>query len=159
MGLLNLTVSTTIAILYNLFIHHLTSILFKNDSYEDKINKSIIMLLISGIGGIVSIKTLFSDDSKSGSSGSPGVVENGMWLGGILLILTSIFVNWSDMGDDIKLIMVFISLVALIYYSKKTLENGSNKQIKTSTSTRKLINSDDDNDLIDDIDKILEENK
>ena len=38
MGLLNITVSTSIAIIYNLFVHHMASIMFKDSSYEDKIN-------------------------------------------------------------------------------------------------------------------------
>ncbi len=118
MGLLNVTVSTTIAILYNLFVHHLTSIIFKNNVYQDKINRSIILILISGIIGVVMSKLLFKSKKKNRKS----VVSNGLWLGGILLIVTSIFVNWQGLSDDIKLLMVGVTLAGLIYYSKHTLE-------------------------------------
>ncbi len=115
MGLLNITVSTSIAILYNLFVHHMSSIMFKDYAYEEKINKSVIFILIAGIMGVVMSNLLF--DSKSTS-----VISSGLWLGGILLIITSIFVNWQTLSDDIKLLMIGATLVALIYYSKKTLE-------------------------------------
>ena len=115
MGLLNITVSTSIAILYNLFVHHTASIMFKDYVYEEKINKSVIFILIAGIMGVVMSNLLF--DTKSTS-----VISSGLWLGGILLIVTSIFVNWQTLSDDIKLLMIGTTLVALIYYSKKTLE-------------------------------------
>ena len=123
MGLLNITVSTSISILYNLFVHYLASTMFKDSAYEEKINKSIIFILISGIMGVVMSKLLFdSPRNKATTKNNTSVVSNGLWLGGILLIVTSIFVNWQTLSDDIKLLMIGVTLVALIYYSKKTLE-------------------------------------
>ena len=118
MGILNITVSTTIAILFNLFIHHLTSILFRDMMYKEKTNKSVIFILISGIIGVVMSKMLFKQKKKERS-----VVENGLWLGGLLLIITSIFINWQTMSDDIKLLMIGVSLFGLIWYTKTTLES------------------------------------
>jgi hypothetical protein len=102
--------------------------MFKNNSYEEKINKSIIFLLVSGILGVVMSNILFlpkkkRKDKNEKKKNKQSIVGNGLWLGGILLIVTSIFVNWQSMSDDIKLIMIGITLVALIYYSKKMLEN------------------------------------
>jgi uncharacterized membrane protein len=152
MGMLNLTVSTVIAIFYNLFVHHLTSMLFKNDAYQDKINKSITFLLISGIIGVVMSKTIFEkNDPKSDKAKETYVVSNGLWLGGILLIITSIFVNWQDLSDEIKLIMVFVTLVSLIYYSKKTLE--FEQYIIDDRDISNNFNLDDVQDL-DDLDKL-----
>lgn len=123
MGLLNITVSTMIAILYNFFVHYLTSTMFKNAAYEEKINRSIIFILIAGVIGVVMSKLLFdSPKKKKSKEKKTSVVSNGLWLGGILLIVTSIFVNWQTLSDDIKLLMIGITLVALIYYSKRTLE-------------------------------------
>lgn len=119
MGLLNITVSTSIAILYNVFVHHMTSIMLKDATYEEKINKSVIFILIAGIMGVVMSNLLFDTKDKKGTS----VISNGLWLGGILLIITAIFVNWQTLSDDIKLIMIGITLLALIYYSKRSLES------------------------------------
>jgi len=123
MGLLNITVSTSIAILYNLFVHHMASIMFKDASYEDKINKSIIFILIAGVIAVIMSNLLFepTKKTKSGRS-STSVISSGLWLGGILLIITSIFVNWQTLSDDIKLLMIGVTLLALIYYSKRSLE-------------------------------------
>ena len=123
MGLLNITVSTSIAILYNLFVHHMASIMFKDNTYEDKINKSVIFILIAGVMGVVMAKLLFEESvDKTKTKVKQSVIGSGLWLGGILLIITSIFVNWQTLSDDIKLLMIGVTLVALIYYSKKTLE-------------------------------------
>ncbi len=130
MGLLNITVSTTIAILYNLLVHHLTSMTFRDMPYEEKINKSITFILVAGILGVVMSKMLFKPKKKDKKNGKPSVVSNGLWLGGLLLIVTSIFVNWQTMSDDIKLIMVAATLFGLIYYSKKTLEDDSEEDGK-----------------------------
>lgn len=114
MKLLNITVSTSIAILYNLFVHHIISMLVRNMNYEDKVSRSTTFILISGVVGVVMSKLLFDNKSL--------VVKNGLWLGGILLIVTSIFVNWQTMNDEIKLLMIGITLFGLIWYSKHTLE-------------------------------------
>jgi len=118
MGLLNITVSTSIAILYNIFVHHMTSIMLKDATYEEKVNKSVVFILIAGIMGVVMSNLLFEDDTKKGAS----VISNGLWLGGILLIISAIFVNWQSLSDDIKLVMIGVTFVALIYYSKRSLE-------------------------------------
>lgn len=141
MGLLNIIVSTSIAILYNLFVHHMASIMFKDSTYEDKINKSMIFILIAGIMGVVMAKLLFEDKDKNGKV-KPSIIGSGLWLGGILLIITAIFVNWQTLSDDLKLLMIGITLVALIYYSKKTLEYDED------------VDKFDDIKSIDDLDKL-----
>jgi len=101
--------------------------MFKESVYEEKINKSIIFILIAGVMGVVMSKLLFDTPikkkkGKKDPKANKSVVSNGLWLGGILLIVTSIFVNWQTLSDDIKLLMIGVTLIALIYYSKKTLE-------------------------------------
>jgi hypothetical protein len=155
MGLLNITMSTMIAILYNLFVHHLTSSLFKNNDYEDKINKSIILLLISGTLAVVMSKLLFTpNNSKNKKQKNTYVVSNGLWLGGILLIVTSIFVNWQDLSEDIKLIMIGVTLVSLIYYSKQTLEYEEDNESEDLTILKDELTSEEDISL--DVDKLDE---
>jgi hypothetical protein len=92
--------------------------MLKDATYEEKVNKSVIFILIAGIMGVVMSNLLFDSNVKKGTS----VISNGLWLGGILLIITAIFVNWQSLSDDIKLIMIGVTLVALIYYSKRSLE-------------------------------------
>jgi 4-hydroxybenzoate polyprenyltransferase len=122
MSLLNVTVSTMIAILYNLFVHHLTSSLFKDNDYEDKLNRSIIFLLVTGTLGVVMSKMMFDKKKDTKKKKNTQVVSNGLWLGGILLIITSLFINWHGLSDGIKMIMIGITLISLIYYSKQALE-------------------------------------
>lgn len=119
MGLLNITVSTTIALVYNLFVHHLTSMMFKNNEYYEKINKSITFILVSGVFAVVMSKLIYTSKNKKHK---PSVVSNGLWLGGLLLITTSIFINWQSVSDDLKLLMVGATLFGLIWYSRETLE-------------------------------------
>lgn len=118
MKLLDLTVISSIAILYNLFIHHLVSIMFKDLDYETKINRGKIFLLIAGIAGTVIAKLVLKPTKDNKDS----VVSKGFYYGGLILVITPLFLSWSTTTDDIKLIIVGLSLGGLVWYSNKVLK-------------------------------------
>src|SRR3972149_6326672 len=95
MSLLNVGIYTCIAVLYNIFVHNITSAMYRNEVYEEKFKKSVTILFIAGIAGIVASKLLYKNS----------VVSMGLCIGGALLILTSIFANWEHVSSEIKLIM------------------------------------------------------
>lgn len=113
MGLLNLGIYVSIAIFYNIFIHHLTSTLYKDAPYEEKFRKSVTMIFIAGIVGIVASKLLLKDDQQYKNS----VVSMGLGIGGGLLILTSVFANWEYVSGEIKLILSGAILIGFIWFS------------------------------------------
>jgi len=109
-----------IAILYNLFIHLLTSKLYKNALYDEKHSNSVVFLVISGIVGIV-ISKIFMQHYKKYKN---NIVSKGLYAGGIFLIITAIISNWDSVGDNFKIVLSGLILVIMIWipYRSKTKE-------------------------------------
>jgi undecaprenyl pyrophosphate phosphatase UppP len=130
-----------IATLYNIFIHLLTSRIYKNALYNEKYTSSVVFLIISGVVGIV-ISKIFMEHYKKYKN---NVVSRGIYVGSIMLILTALFSTWDGVSDAFKLIIVGMALVFIIWcsYQKKKepddidiiiertqTENKSDKRIK-----------------------------
>lgn len=110
--IINASIIFAIAISYNLFVHHLASMLYRETPYEEKYNKTITFVFISGIIGIILSKLLL----KKGQTYHDSVVSMGLGIGGVLLIITSILANWTNMSDDIKLCISALMFGGLIWY-------------------------------------------
>jgi len=132
MKFLDFFVYIIIAISYNLFIHQISAILYKDLSFEDKFNNSLILLFISGILGIIIAKLILKKEQNYKES----PVSIGFCIGGIILILTTIIVNWENMNDEIKLCISCFTFGTIIwyfynYYNKKSnniiIKNNKNK--------------------------------
>lgn len=129
MGFLNLIMYASIATMYNIFVHHMTSIMYKDLAYQERHNKTSILLLLSGIGAIVIAKMIMDETKKYNNS----IVSYGLFLGGIILIITTILANWQDMTDKIKLISSGMVLLGLIWYAYKYQNREENKKIDKKT--------------------------
>ena len=101
-----------IALILNIFAHQVACSAYKNCPYDEKYEKSMILLFVLGISAIVSSNFLIKRDQKYSES----VVSIGMTLGGLLLILTVIVVNWGDMTDEIRLFISGLFLIFVLYY-------------------------------------------
>lgn len=104
----------SIAIMYNLFIHNLASMTYQDLQYEEKHNSTIIMLIIFGLTGIA-ISKIINKNKKYNNK----YAKNGLYYGGILLIITALLTNWSDIGGELKLMGVGFIFALLIWYSYK----------------------------------------
>ena len=102
-----------IAILYNMFFHKLSPIIFSHDSFVDRYNKTIILLFIMGTLAIVLNRLMIPNNE---------IVRTGIGLGGLLLIGSGVFNNWNQMKDSIKLLVIGILFVALVSRSYKNLK-------------------------------------
>jgi hypothetical protein len=80
--------------------------MYKNYPYEEKHTKSITFLFIAGIAAIVIAQMLIKKR----------VVNIGLTVGGALLILTSLVVNWDNLSDEIKLCVSGVTFAAVIWY-------------------------------------------
>jgi hypothetical protein len=103
-----------IAIMYNLLVHNLASITYQDLQYEEKHDSTIIMLVIFGILGVGIAKML--DKHKKYAN---KYAKNGLYYGGILLILTALLTNWTDIGGELRLIGVGVMFGLLIWYCYK----------------------------------------
>lgn len=111
MNLFDKGVYITIAICYNLFIHHVTNVLYKDLPFDEKFDKSITFIFVAGIFAIV-VSKLIQKDSFSDS-----VLCMGFFIGGILLILTSMWANWDHMNDDMRIIISIIIFSGILWYA------------------------------------------
>lgn len=111
-------VFASIAIVYNIFVHNLASITYEDLQYKDKQDNTIIMILIMGIFSIV-ISKILSQNKKYNNK----YVRNGLYYGGLLLILTVLFTNWADIGPELRLVGIGAILGGLILYGYKIDNN------------------------------------
>ena len=109
MTTVDIFIYTSIAIMYNLFVHNLASITYQDLQYEEKHNSTIIMLIIFGAIGIA-ISKIINKHKKYNNK----YAKNGLYYGGILLIITALLTNWSDIGGEFRLIGVGIIFGLLI---------------------------------------------
>lgn len=115
MTFFDIVLYVSIAFVYNLFIHNLASISYKNLQYNEKHECTIVMLVIFGVLGVVISKFVIESNKKYKNS----VVSNGLKYGGILLLITAMFANWDNIAGEMKLLMMGGILGYLIWYSYK----------------------------------------
>lgn len=141
----------SIIIMYNFFIHHLASTMYRNLSYNKKHSKGIVLLILSGVIGIVLAKIVLKNGNK--------VINKGLFYGGCLLILSGILINWSSTTDELKLMLTGGLLIGLIWFAHNKLSNNSQNENdkKKDKETDKKNQNDDKN--YDDIDKLLNESE
>lgn len=110
-----LFILVSIAIMYNLLVHSMASMMYRDFPYIDKHNNTLLFIIIAGIIGIATSKLLFSDNKKYKNS----ILSKGMFYGGIILIATAIIANWEDATDEIKIGSIGSGLLFLIWLSYK----------------------------------------
>jgi len=102
-----------IGLLYNMFFHRLADLVYRNESFKDKYKKTISILFMFGILGIVIGKIILPRNSKYNNS----CVSNGVTIGGGLVLASVIINNWNYMGELTKLLAVGLIFSAIVYYS------------------------------------------
>jgi len=130
MSLLDISVYTTIAISYNIFVHHLATTIYKNLPYNEKYNKSLIFIFVAGLIGIVVSKLILSHNDEYKKS----VVSMGLGIGGILLIITAILTNWNDLTDEIRLFISASLFCTLVYYFYNYYDRSNKSKINTKVT-------------------------
>lgn len=104
-----------IAITYNILVHNFASMTYKDLQYKDKHQNTIIMLIIFGVLGIL-ISKLMDEKYKSFKN---SYVSNGLYYGGVLLILTAVFANWEFITTEMKFFFIIALFGILLWYSYK----------------------------------------
>ena len=121
MNIFDKSLYIVIAIFYNLFIHYLTGSLYKNLPYADRHSNSIVFLAVAGISAIVISKIYIEKNDKN------KIVSKGLTIGGILLLITSLFANWENITNEYKLYLTGITFLLIIWYSYKQKEETKDK--------------------------------
>lgn len=110
MGFFNIIIYTVIALLYNLFVHNLASVSYKDQQYNEKHTNTIMMLIIFGCLGLL-VGKLIGDVNKFAS--------NGLFYGGLLLLLTVLLTSWETISDEIRLGLLMGIIFCVVFYAHK----------------------------------------
>jgi hypothetical protein len=109
----NIILYTSIAIIYNIFVHVLAACSYKNLQYEEKQQNITIMLIIFGCIGLIFSKLTNKPKYKN------EIVSKGLYYGAILLFITALFANWQYIIEEMKLFLIGGLLCILIWYAYK----------------------------------------
>lgn len=125
MGIIDTGLSIGIAITYNLLAHNIASFSYKDLPYNEKLDKTVVMLFIFGIAGYV-ISKFVLDNHKNKFQNE--TVNDGLKFGGILLIITAAFANWAGISEEMKILGIGGVFGYMIYYAYN--KNRSKRNIK-----------------------------
>jgi hypothetical protein len=110
MGLFfDIILAIPIGILYNLLAHKICDITNNDLSYNDKIQKNLIIIFGGSI--LALIIAYFNKKNKS--------LKYGLYIGAFLLFTHSVLYNWIHMYNDTKIIIMATCFLALIWYTYK----------------------------------------
>lgn len=138
MGLFNdILLGAFIGIIFSVFVHKLSDVLFSGTPFKEKQQKILVMLFIVAIVAIVIAQTLFTY-SKTFKNRA---VRLGLTFGSVLLLFHTLFTNWNTMSNDTKLLIFGISLGGLIWYGYKS--SGESDEGNKKTSVKKLKNKEE----------------
>lgn len=136
MGFFDIVLYISVALLYNLLIHNLASISYRDLPYNDKLANSTIMLILFGGIGILVSKLINERNKELKDS----FVSKGLYWGGILLILTAIFANWDKITEEIKLLSIAGLLGGIIWYGYKRNKTILKKKEEEGKLNEEIIN-------------------
>lgn len=120
MALLDIIITITIAIMYNLLVHSIASAGFKDMQYSEKQQNTIIMMVIFGAIGVLVSKYLEKKNKIQTN------ISKGLLYGGILLVIMAIMINWSDIASELRMfviVLIFGIIVWYDYYRNNNLTN------------------------------------
>lgn len=123
MSAFDIFIYTSIALLYNLFVHNLASITYEDLQYDEKHDNTIIMLVIFGITGLI-VSRCINNNKKYNNK----YATNGLYYGGVALLVTALLSNWSDIGNEIRVVGFSLLLGLLIWYTYKIDDNDKIKK-------------------------------
>ena len=135
MGLVDISIYVGIALLYNLLIHNLASMSYKDLQYDEKHQNTIIMLIMFGGIGILVSKIINEKRIKYKNK----YVSKGLYYGGILLIVTALFTNWESVEDEMKLLFVAGLFGFLIWFGQKREDSIEEKKKEEGKINEEII--------------------
>lgn len=124
-----------IAIMYNVLVHNIASITYQDLQYTEKHQNTIVMLLLFGGFGILISKLIDQKFTQYKNS----FLTNGLYYGGILLLITSLFANWETITTEVKFVFIMAIFVVLIWYGYKREQNINNNEFDEE-AINELIN-------------------
>lgn len=136
MAIFDVVLYISVALLYNLLIHNIASLSYKDLPYNEKVASTTIMLILFGGIGILLAKLINERNKELKDS----FVSKGLFWGGILLIITAIFANWDKINEEVKLLSIAGLLGGLIWYGYRRNKNIIKKKEEEGKINEEIIN-------------------
>ncbi len=133
MGIL---LSIPIGITYNLLVGKLSEILTKNDIMRDKIQKNLIIQIISGVVALILAFFVFGRNKLENN-----IVKYGLLIGGCILLFYSFVGNWNIIEDRTKLFTFAGIFIFLILYSYRSIGSSLSKSLSKNKTTEHSQNN------------------
>lgn len=112
MGIItDLILALPIGIIYNMIVHETTDIFNDKFTYRDKVQRTLIMIFLGGLIGLVIAMFCLSNSTQHTA------IRYGLYIGSLLLLFHSIIYNWKVMQNDTRVIIMILVLSMLIWYS------------------------------------------
>lgn len=117
MSITDIIIYVSIAIVYNLFVHNFASSSYKDYQYEEKHQNTIIMIVLFGAIGIIVAKIMEKNlKNNKNNKRKTSNISNGLYYGGIFLLLTALIANWDSVVEETKMFIAAGVLGCLIWY-------------------------------------------
>lgn len=107
MNFIDKVIYVLIAFFYNIFVHFLVSIMYKDTAFNDKNIKSVQMLFLFGVAGIILGRYVIKNY----------IVKRGLLYGGTALLITAVFANWHNLLEESKLVILGFIFVSLVWFA------------------------------------------
>ena len=103
-----------IAAMYNIFLHILSSTIYKDSFGIQKLNQTTTFLIVIALLTLLLNYLLYDKKLLKNS-----VIYNGIKYGAIILIATVLLTNWENMNSEIFLLLSGILFCGLLWLSDK----------------------------------------
>jgi hypothetical protein len=122
----DILISIPFGIILNIFVHQMANTMNNDLQYNDKFQRSLIIIFVSGIISLLIGNTIF----KTNKSIKNSVMQYGLTIGGLLMIVYTTISNWDNMDDTTKLIIFGLLLGGIIFYIYKWYNKSDKKEKK-----------------------------
>ena len=112
-----------ISLIYNMLFYQVSLLNYNPATNEIDTDKKFITLIIGSIVGFILSKILYEKNTKINND----TLSFGLYYGSIIMFLFAIGDHWYDMSNEIKIFILFMSLVWFVVIIYKKFPNKKNK--------------------------------
>ena len=112
-----------ISLIYNMLFYQVSLLNYNPATNEIDTDKKFITLIIGSVVGFILSKILYEKNTKINND----TLSFGLYYGSIIMFLFAIGDHWYDMSNEIKIFILFMSLVWFVIIIYKKFPNKKNK--------------------------------
>ena len=135
----DICIGITIAVILYTFVLSISTIITNTETTSEKSQKIFIINFIAGIVLIFAGNLIFNKKNRMKNN----AVKYGTILAGCGLMINSIMMNWDNLADNTRIILIGLLLLVVIAYSykKSPINNETNETNETNNeyATRQVV--------------------